>query len=44
MRKLEEREKAALEGDRSKRKFNSVEGGEHVTPEVRGAARLQLLM
>jgi pre-mRNA-processing factor SLU7 len=43
MRKLEERERAAMEGDRSKRKFNSLEGGggEHVTPEEMEAYRIK---
>ncbi|EFJ41682.1 hypothetical protein VOLCADRAFT_41650, partial [Volvox carteri f. nagariensis] len=43
MRKLEERERAAMEGDRSKRKYNSLEAGagEHVTPEEMEAYRIK---
>ncbi|PNH03500.1 Pre-mRNA-splicing factor SLU7 [Tetrabaena socialis] len=43
MRKLEERERAALEGDRSKRKYHSVEdaGGEHVSAEEMEAYRIK---
>ncbi|PNW85593.1 hypothetical protein CHLRE_03g194000v5 [Chlamydomonas reinhardtii] len=43
MKKLEEREKAAMEGDKSKRKYNSLEGagGEHVTPEEMEAYRIK---
>ncbi|KXZ44279.1 hypothetical protein GPECTOR_70g510 [Gonium pectorale] len=43
LRKLEERERAAMEGERSKRKYNSLEGGggEMVTPEEMEAYRIK---
>lgn len=43
MRKLEERERAAAEGDKSKRKYHSMDAasGEHVTEEEMEAYRLR---
>ena len=43
LKKLEERERAAMEADGSKRKFNSLDGagGEMVTPEEMEAFRLK---
>ena len=43
LKKLEEKERAAVEADGSKRKFNSLDGagGEVVTPEEMEAFRLK---
>lgn len=43
LKKLEERERAALEGDKAKRKYNSLAdgGAEHVTPEEMEAYRIK---
>lgn len=41
MKKLDKREREASEADAEKRKFNSLEGGEHVTPEEMEAYRIK---
>ncbi len=43
LKKLEERERAALEGDKAKRKYNSLAdgGAEHVTAEEMEAYRIK---
>lgn len=41
MWKLEEQERAAMEGDRTKRKYNSLDAGAGVTPEEMEAYRIK---